>query len=218
MTTILGIDEAGRGPVLGPLIISGVMINEIDEQKLIEIEVKDSKLIEHSKREILFDKIINIAKTTRIITIGPKEVDDAVLSQNNMNLNWLEAHKSAEIINKLNPEKSILDCPSPNTSRYKEYVGKLVENKDIEIISENKADFNFVIVSAASILAKAQREREMAKIKKKYGDTGAGYTSDPKTQEFLKNNWNKCPEIFRRSWASWKKYSDEANNKKLTDF
>ena len=206
-----------KGPVIGPLIIVGAMLEEGNLHKLEKLEVKDSKLLTHEKIFELEKKLKKILKY-HLIKIYPGEIDDVIDNQEEMNLNWLEAHKSAEIINKLNPEKSILDCPSPNTSRYKEYVGKLVENKDIEIISENKADFNFVIVSAASILAKAQREREMAKIKKKYGDTGAGYTSDPKTQEFLKNNWNKCPEIFRRSWASWKKYSDEANNKKLTDF
>jgi len=218
MTTILGIDEAGRGPVLGPLIIAGVMINETDEKKLIEIEVKDSKLLENNKREMLFDKIINVAKTTRIINIEPKEVDDAVLSKDNMNLNWLEAKKSAEIINEFKPDVVILDCPHPIPKKYEEYVRNLLDNPDINIICEHKADTNYPTCSAASILAKVTREREMDKIKQKYGETGPGYPSNKTTQEFIKANFEKHPEIFRKSWKTFQNLVKNKSQKKLKQF
>ena len=218
MTTILGIDESGRGPVLGPLIIAGVMINETDEQKLIEIEVKDSKLLENNRREVLFDKIINVAKTTRIINIEPLEIDNAVLSKENMNLNWLEANKSAKIINEFKPEVVILDCPHPIPKKYEDYVRNLLDNPDINIICEHKADTNYPTCSAASILAKVTREREMDKIKQKYGETGPGYPSNKTTQEFIKSNFEKHPEIFRKSWKTFQNLVKNKSQKKLKQF
>lgn len=194
------------------------MINEIDEQKLIEIEVKDSKLLENNRREILFDKIINVAKTTRIINIEPKEVDDAVLSKDEMNLNWLEAKKSAEIINEFKPDVVILDCPHPIPKKYEEYVRNLLENPDIRIICEHKADSNYPTCSAASILAKVTREREMDKIKQKYGETGPGYPSNKTTQEFIKSNFEKHPEIFRKSWKTFQNLVKNKSQKKLEQF
>ncbi len=194
------------------------MINETDEQKLIEIEVKDSKLLENNRREILFDKIINVAKTTRIINIEPKEVDDAVLSKDEMNLNWLEAKKSAEIINEFKPDVVILDCPHPIPKKYEEYVRNLLDNPDINIICEHKADSNYPACSAASILAKVTREREMDKIKQKYGETGPGYPSNKTTQEFIKSNFEKHPEIFRKSWKTFQNLVKNKSQKKLEQF
>ena len=200
----LGIDEAGRGPVMGPMIIAGVMIEESQQSDL--GEVKDSKLLSHGKRMQL-DKEIREIADFKVIQVGPQEIDQALASKN-LNLNWLEAHKQAEIINELNPDKAIIDCPSVNPEKYTKYLKSLLVNKEIELIVEHKADMNYPTCAAASILAKVKREQEVAKIKEKYGDTGSGYPSDPKTKDFLKNNWNKHPEIFRHSWASYKKYSE----------
>jgi len=216
--TILGIDEAGRGPVLGPLIIAGVLISKSDEEKLRDIGVKDSKLLTQEKREYLFNKIINISKSTSIIIIEPQEIDKAIFSEDHMNLNWLEAEKSAEIINEFKPKTVILDCPHTTPEKYKEYVKNLLENKDIEIVSEHKADVNYPVVSAASILAKVVREREMEKIKFKYGETGPGYPANQVTQKFIKENFEKHPEIFRKSWKTFKNLVKNKSQKELKDF
>ncbi len=214
MTKILGTDEAGRGPVIGPLIIAGVMID--DSKQTLPQGLKDSKLLSHIKRMQL-DKQIKENSSFEILEVLPKEIDEALLSDS-MNLNWLEAHKQAEIINTLKPEKAIIDCPSPNIKKFTEYLKNLLKNKNIELIVEHKADMKYQICSAASIIAKVKREEEMDKIKLKYGKTGAGYPSDPKTKEFVKNNWNKHPEIFRKTWATYKKYSDNKGQKGLNDF
>ncbi len=211
---ILGVDEAGRGPVIGPLVISGVLIKESKVSKLQKMGVKDSKKLTPKKRENLFRKIKNIAKY-KIIKIRPKEIDGALASRH-LNLNWLEGIKTARIINTLKPDKVTVDCPSPNKKAYVEFLKKHVKVK-CEIIAEHKAE-RFAEVAAASIISKVTRDREIEKIKKKYGDVGPGYPSNPTTQKFLKENWEKHPEIFRKSWISWKNHQRAKMQKKLSEF
>ena len=212
----LGIDEAGRGPVIGPLILAGVMIDEQDINKI--VGVKDSKLLLHKIR-IILDKKIRENSKFKIIEVFPEEIDKALDPENKlMNLNWLEAHKQAEIINSLKPDKAIIDCPSPNCVKFKEYLRKLLKNKDIELIVEHKADSKYPVCSAASILAKVRREKIMEKIKKKYGDVGPGYSSNPITQKFVKENWEKHPEIFRKTWVTWLNHKKMKDQKTLANF
>jgi len=127
MTLICGIDEAGRGPVIGPMVIAGVLIEEEKLQKLKSLGVKDSKLLTKKKRNQLFKKIIKTIKQYKILILPPKEIDNA-LESDDLNLNWLEAHKSAEIINKLKPDKVIVDSPSNNCEAYTRYLRKLLHN------------------------------------------------------------------------------------------
>ena len=213
---VLGIDEAGRGPVIGPLVMAGVLIDDKYEQKLRDMGVKDSKLIPPAIREDLFKEIKKLAKDYKIIVVQPKEIDNA-LNSPELNLNKLEALKSIEIANKLKADKIILDCPSTNEKAYKSSFQDMLDYKTT-IISEHKADVTYPVVSAASILAKVTRDKEIEKIRKKYGEIGPGYPSNPITQAFLKKNWKKYPEIFRQTWATYKKVAQSKNQKLLKDF
>lgn len=218
MPTVAGIEEAGRGPVIGPMVMCGVLVEEKDEAKLKSIGAKDSKLLTPKTREILFDQIISMVKKYEVIIVSAQEIDDA-LNDPNLNLNKLEALTSAKIIDKLNPEKVIVDCPSNNTKAYSSELRGYLQNKKVEIISEHKADVRYPVVSAASIIAKVTRDREIEKIKKKIGvDFGSGYPADEKTQLFLKKNWDKFPELFRKTWSSYKKYIVAKKQKKLGEF
>jgi ribonuclease HII len=214
MVKILGIDEAGRGPVMGPLVMAGVMINEEDQDQL--GEVKDSKLLSHGKRMQL-DKQIREIADFKVIEVEPEEIDAALLSED-LNLNWLEAHKQAEIINELQPDQAIIDCPSTNCEAYEKYLKELIPNKNIKLIVENKADMNYKTCSAGSILAKVRREERVQELKDKFGDTGSGYPADPKTKEFIKHNWNKHPEIFRKTWSTFKKIAESEKQNQQTLF
>ena len=207
MTIVCGIDEAGRGPVIGPLVIAGASIDEKDLEKLERIGVKDSKLLSSEQRNRLFYQISSILTGYEILIIPSFVIDDAVLSTSkNMNLNWLEAIKSAEIINKLHPNKAIVDCPSNNITAYSVYLRDKLINKKVQLLCEHKADATYVICSAASILAKVTRDREVEQIRKEVGvDFGSGYPSDPKTVAFLREYWDKY-DFFRKSWSSWQKY------------
>ena len=217
MTLILGIDEAGRGPIIGSLFIAGVLLNEKDLSKLEELGVKDSKLLPHKKRILLAREIKKIAKKYKIIQIKPEEIDKAVNKQDGLNLNWLEAHKTAQIINELKPDKAIVDCPSPNLKKYKEYLLNLLKNKKIELIVEHRAE-KYYPVAASSIIGKCAREEEMEQIQKKYGNTGPGYTSNEITQKFVKENFDKHPEIFRKSWSTFKNHENLKKQRKLDEF
>ncbi len=218
---IIGIDEAGRGPVLGPLVMCAVAFSKKDEEKLRELNIKDSKMLSKERREKLFPIIKSIAKSIKIKIISPQEIDKAVNSINN-NLNFLEAKNACEMINEISNEikidSAIVDCPSPNTKSYAEFMMRYIKDNSIKIICEHKADQNHIIVSAASVIAKVSRDNEIEKIKKEFGiDIGSGYMSDPKTQEFLKNNFDKY-DFFRKSWMSFKLADDERKQKKLGDF
>ncbi len=196
---ICGIDEAGRGAVLGPLVISGVNFGNSKVSKLKKLGVKDSKLLSPNQRENLFEEIIKLADSYEIIKINAKTIDNRF--EDNKNLNTLEIDAFKKILQKLKPVKAFVDSVLKNENKLKEEL-QTVTNAKLTV--EHKADENYVVVGAASILAKVIRDREMKKIESIFNlILGSGYPSDPKTVKFLQNT---LPEhIFvRRSWASFK--------------
>jgi ribonuclease HII len=218
---ILGIDDAGRGPVIGPMVLAGCLVTPEQEKEIKKIGAKDSKQLTQKRREILSEKIKEIAESFEIVLSAPLEIDDSL--NNGTNLNALEAHKTAEIINKVNKGykkiKVVVDCPSVSIEKWKDYLKTKITNlKNLEIVCEHKADQNHVSVSAASILAKTVREQEMTKLKEKYGnEIGSGYTSDPTTIKFLEKyvDKHKNEGIFRKTWATWKRAFDKNKQRKL---
>ena len=214
MTLILGIDDAGRGPLIGPMILAGVLVTKEQEQFLKGQGVKDSKMLTHANRVRLAEIIKKNSIKFHVVQSSPEEIDAFVESK--ANLNTLEATKTAEIINALNNEqekiKVIVDCPSVNTTAWKKTLSKFIKHIDnLELHCEHKADVNHPSASAASILAKVAREEEVEKIKNdfsKYGNIGSGYPSDPATKTFLKKNGKELENsgIFRKSWGTWKQF------------
>ena len=217
MAIICGVDEAGRGSVIGPLVMGGVLLDEKDEPILKALGVKDSKLLTPRNRKALVSAIQKTVKDFKLIQVNPKEIDAHVMSEDS-NLNDLELLKTAEILNALKPEKAYIDCPSNNIKAYSSALKSLLKH-DIELICAHKADSKYVSVGAASILAKVRRDEEIEKIKLKINEEfGSGYPSDPMTVEFLKKNYDKYPEIFRKSWASYKNVIERKKQKGLGDY
>ncbi len=218
---ILGIDDAGRGPVIGPMILAGCLIDEKREGELKKLGVKDSKQLTQKRREFLAEKIKEIAETFEIVLAHPEEIDGK--NHRGVNLNALEAIKMAEVINKINKGydkiKVIVDCPSVGIEKWKDFLKTKINNlSNLEIVCEHKADQNYVSVSAASILAKCTREKEMIKLKEKYGnEIGSGYCSDPLTYRFLAKHSQTHGNngIFRKTWSTWKDACSIAEQKKL---
>lgn len=207
---ILGIDDAGRGPVIGPMILAGCLIDETTEKEFKRLGIKDSKELTPRRREFLACIIREKAETFEIVFAHPNEIDEKLT--NGTNLNHLEAIKIAEIINKINKGynriKVIIDCPSVGIVKWADVLKTKIDNlSNLEIVCEHKADKNHISVSAASILAKSAREKEMDGLRKIYGEEmGSGYTSDPSTIKFLENNAQRHEHsgIFRKTWETWR--------------
>ena len=194
---VCGVDDAGRGSLLGPLVIAGLTIERSKIRKLSKIGVRDSKKLSPKAREELYKKIIEIADDYYIARIPPKSIDKSV---KNHNLNNLEAKYMAKVVSKLNPPISYVDSCDVNPSRFGKEISRLSDKRKIR--SYHHADSRFIIVSAASILAKVSRDRSIARLQKKH-PVGSGYPSDSKTISFVKNYVSKhrsLPTFVRSSW------------------
>lgn len=223
MTSVLGIDESGRGPVIGPLVICGYMIDDSKMNELKKLGVRDSKLLKDEKRRGLEKELKAIAKDFILISIPANELDRLMEIHN---LNRIEILKMQEIINLLLPDKVIIDSPETNTSKFCEKVKSGLKNKKTVLICENFADKKYPVVSAASIMAKVTRDNAVEKIKKEAGfDFGTGYSHDERTVKFLKEIYSKhkkMPGWVRKKWATTKNiiksHKKEGGQKKMTQF
>lgn len=200
---IAGVDDAGRGPIIGPLVIAGVLINDDQIPLLKSLRVKDSKQLSPKRREKLAEEIKKIAIKYEIIELSPAEIDKVVLTGKKLHkLNLLEAKAMAEVIKKLKPETAYVDASDTVAERFGSQIKEMLPFS-LTIVSEHKADVTYPVVSAASILAKVRRDEIVAKLREKYGDFGSGYMADPKTKVFLVN-WIKqhgsYPDFVRKSW------------------
>lgn len=215
----IGIDDAGRGPVIGPMVLAGIFIKKEDIKDLKILGVKDSKLIAPKKRNQIFNELIS-KYSHHFELCSPEEID------NFPNLNHLEAIKVGIIINKFLEEmkkkkiktddvKIIVDCPSINTRSWRDYLLNTLNDKKVKLLCEHKADFNYPVVGAASIIAKENREKEVEILKKKIGDFGSGYPSYPKTIEFLKNNLEllRKGKFLREKWGTVKNLEQKKSEK-----
>ncbi|MGQ9468607.1 MAG: ribonuclease HII [Nitrososphaerales archaeon] len=204
---IAGVDDAGRGAILGPLVIAGVCASENKLEHLIKIGVRDSKLLSPYKRADLYHQIINIADNVSVIKIKPDQIDDYVLKgKKYKKLNYLEAISMAKVIESLDAEIVYVDASDVDVERFKKDILEILKRK-VEIISAHHADRVYPIVSAASIIAKVNRDKELSDLSQKFGEIGSGYPADERTIKFLKEwikKYSDMPPFARRSWKTVK--------------
>lgn len=209
---VAGVDEAGRGCVIGPLVVAGVAFKTENLHFLDELGVKDSKLLSPKKREALYTEIINLTEKHQTIKVLPSQIDKAVESSRKLHkLNRLEAQTMAEIIEALKPDEVYVDAADVLEYRFKHHIQECLTIKT-RIISKHKADRIFPIVSAASIIAKVERDQEIKNLKMEFGDFGSGYLTDDKTKDFLKQLIDKndeYPSCVRKSWKPAKRAKNE---------
>jgi len=212
---VAGVDDAGRGCVIGPLVIAGVLMKKEDIQKLVELKVRDSKLLSPHRRETLAVEIKKIAQKYSVIKLSPEEIDKVVLTGKKFHrLNRLEAQTMAKVIETLKPDIAYVDASDVLEERFKQHILECLFF-EVEIVSEHKADRNYPIVSAASIIAKVERDKAITELKNVYGDFGCGYPTDPKTIAFLKQCIEKSgeyPDFVRKSWKPAKRTKNERNS------
>lgn len=197
---ILGVDEAGRGSVLGPLVVAGVVVPESMNSVLDRMGVKDSKRLTPNRRFVLARKLKKMFDY-EVVVLSAQDIDN--LRARDVNLNEIEKIAMARIISKIEPEKAIVDAVDINAERFQ---NSLHELTDCNILAEHKADDNHIQVSAASIIAKQTRDEFIQQINKEYcklGGIGSGYPSDPKTKKFLTNfTYDEMPDFVRKSWTT----------------
>jgi ribonuclease HII len=218
---IAGVDDAGRGPIIGPLVIAGVVVTSDRIQYLREIGVRDSKLLTPATRVTLAGKIREVAGGVSLVEAQPKEIDEVVLHGGKLKkLNFLEAKLMARVVNELVPEEVYIDASDVNEERYAQAISEFLrpELKKIKIVSRHHADRTYPIVSAASIIAKVRRDEAVEALRRDYGDFGSGYIADPKTLAFLKDwrgSHSEYPPIVRLSWKTIKQIEQELGQSRL---
>jgi len=215
----VGVDEAGRGSVLGPLVVAGVWIEESKIPELVKLGVKDSKMLLPKKRRHLFRKIKKLASAVHYEKILPREIDEVVFRGERLfRLNYLEAKTISSILDHSNFDRAFVDCCDTNQTRFGQLISDLIAERrgwmftlgeknplDEKIVSEHHADRNHPVVSAASIIAKVTRDAFIKSLQKRHGEFGSGYPSDPYTISYLKRCYetsNQFPEITRLSWVT----------------
>ncbi|MDO8627207.1 MAG: ribonuclease HII [Candidatus Diapherotrites archaeon] len=213
---IAGIDEAGRGPALGPLSIACAVIEKEREEELISLGVTDSKLLTPKQREEFYTQLPEILHEFNFLQIQPKELDELMQRKS---LNEIEAMKIGFLLNNLKekPEIVFVDSPDPVSSEFAKRIQKYISFK-VKIVSEHKADFKYPIVSAASIIAKVERDKEISELTKIHGRIGSGYPSDPETIKFIEEylkKFGKLPEFARKKWQTNQRLVDEKFQQKL---
>ena len=192
-----GLDEAGRGPVIGPMVVAIVCC---DPLQIKEIGVRDSKKLTTERRSYLFDRIMASSICVEIETI-PSTVINGEMQYRT--LNEIEYDRFLSLIRKCGKDAYVdaFDVDPERLSR------RLSTDSGFKIIAEHGADDRYPSVSAASIIAKVTRDREIENLHEIYGDFGSGYPSDPATVKFLKQslqNGINIEDIVRKEWKTWK--------------
>jgi ribonuclease HII len=152
ISPIAGVDEAGRGPCAGPLVVAAVILKDPNAPEL--AEVRDSKEISESKREVLFDVIMDIAESVRVIIVPPSEIDERGVHAANLD-GMRRAVKGLSI----EPAYVLTD-------------GYAIEGLAIPNVAVWKGDQVVTAISAASIIAKVTRDRMMIELDNVYPQYG----------------------------------------------
>jgi len=216
-----GVDDAGRGPIIGPLVVAGVMLGENRDRELLAMGVKDSKLLSPEVRAQLAPRVRALAAKVSVVEVQPKEIDEVVLHGGKLRkLNFLEAQLMAQVISELSPREVYVDASDVNEGRYGETIREFLPAalRGIKLVSEHHADRTYPIVSAASIIAKVRRDEAVEALKSKYGNFGSGYMTDERTMNFLRE-WRRThaeyPPIVRLSWKTIKEIERDLGQSRL---
>lgn len=225
MYKVIGIDEAGKGPVLGSLFIGFSIINLVNglkdlndyQESLTKMGVTDSKKLSSNKRNSLYEELKS-KMDMKYAQLTPIIIDENKFSGGD--LMQLEIDAIIKVVEQEKPDLIIIDALTANPEKFKEDVFRKLSKElqeKCKIIAENKADLNYPVVGAASIIAKELREQELAQIHQNIGfNCGSGYPGDSKTREFVKEK-GKDEELrflFRKSWKTYQ----ELCSKSILDY
>ncbi len=195
---ICGVDEAGKGSVLGPMVVAAVGCRATED--LAALPIRDSKVLRPKQREALYE-ILFRDFSIAIVAIDAAGIDEV---RSRMSMNACVAELHAEALTGLRPDSAYVDACDVNAERYGRTVAAHLDFP-CEIVAEHRADARHKIVGAASVVAKVTRDRAIRELSEQYGKIGSGYPSDPTTIEFLRGyirEYGNPPSCARRSWKT----------------
>jgi len=199
---LLGADEAGKGPVIGSMFVAGLVVEEERLFDLAGFGVRDSKQLAPAKREILAKKIGRVAADQYILEISPQVIDEL---RHVMTMNEIMVRSFAQVVQRLHADRAILDAADVDAGRFAQRV-RAASETSMQLIAEHKADEHHLVVSAASILAKARRDASMRELEASLNcKIGSGYPHDSDTIDFLTRYVREnrdLPPCARHSWAT----------------
>lgn len=209
-----GVDEAGRGSVMGPLVVGAVWVE--DDDILSGIGVRDSKRLTPRSRERMYARIVDEADHWCVVVASAEEIDER---RKQMSLNDVELGMFAEAVGSHRSDVAYADCPDVNDDRFAARLHSMT--KCSEIIAKHKADDMYPVVSAASIVAKVTRDRMIQDLHGEIGDFGSGYPSDRYTMDFIER-WMRengsPPPHTRRSWEPVRQMIAARSVRRLDDW
>jgi ribonuclease HII len=198
---VLGIDEAGRGSVLGPLVVGGFLVRRDRLDALRRCGATDSKALSPSRREEVFASLLGIGRC-RAIFVPPVEIDRFVVRRG---LNRLEAREFARLVSETAPGVAYVDACDPDAARFGRTVCALAGGR-VRVVARHHADRDNRLVGAASIVAKVARDRAVAALAEELGEElGSGYPSDPRTVAAVRRHVRgtaPVPPWIRGSWST----------------
>ena len=220
ITLICGIDEAGRGALIGPMVIAGIVVDSKYEKNLKAIGVRDSKELTPKRRSELAPKIEELCKSVIVLRVPACKIDSYRAKK--INLDVIEAMKMAEIIDVAGANKVFVDSLGSKPENFKKRIQEHMTTNNTEMIVENYSDETYPVVSAASIIAKVERDKVIDDIKRKVNfDFGVGYSHDERTISFVKKLLEEkkpLPPYVRQSWVTTQILQEESWQRKLKDF
>ncbi|WP_393971452.1 ribonuclease HII [Oxyplasma meridianum] len=199
-----GIDEAGRGPVIGPMVMAMVCG---DPAELKKAGVRDSKELTPARREMLFDRMDRLNLHKSLVVISPGEINDMM---ERITLNEIERHFALQLLRDAECDVYV-DSFDVNPERLSKSLS-LESGK--KVFCAHRADSNYPSVSAASIVAKVIRDREIRALSEKYGEIGSGYPSDPRTIKFLQTSIENRVDLSKIVRVKWKTYQNLISSSK----
>lgn len=199
----MGVDEAGRGPVIGPLAICGAVFPTEKLKTLSGMDVRDSKKLSPKRRERLAEPIKRAAEAYEVVEMKAQTID-RLRGEDGVNLHQVEAIGFTSILKKFDADKVYTDSVGIFPEKFADTLRSFL-NTDIDLTVECKADENYLQVSAAFILVKVKRDERVRKLEEKHGEMGSGYPSDERTVRFLEKwveDHAELPSFVRRSWRT----------------
>jgi ribonuclease HII len=212
----VGSDEAGKGPVLGPMVAAAVRV----DPDALPAEVDDSKRLTPARREELAAGVRDAADAVGVAVVPPERIDDPATDMNTLTV---AAHAEALAAVASDGDPVYADAGDVSESRFARRVAAAVADRgaDVDVTAEHGADARYPVVAAASIVAKVERDERVAGLEADFGAVGSGYPSDPTTRAFLREYVREhggLPSCARASWKTCDDVLAAAEQSALDDF